>query len=168
MNRFIDFLVLLLLGFLIGFNVSFTFIIAPLLFSHFDHRTAGEITNVIFPYYFASGWIIGILIYTLIGIKSIKDKQLIKNYKGFVIGLLLLVITHMALHKTVLPVARNINLQYYVLLDEGKKEEALKLKEKFKKIHGVSSFINLFNLGLEIYLFWYYLLKDRRLKKRSD
>jgi len=168
LSKLIDFLVLLLLSFLIGFNLSFTFIIAPLLFSHFDHRTAGEITNVIFPYYFASGWIVGILIYTLIGIKSIKDKQLLKKYKGFIIALLLLVITHMALHKTVLPLARSINLQQNHLLDAGKKEEAVKLKEKFKKIHTISSFINFFNLGLEIYLFQYYLLKIGRLKKQPN
>ncbi|WP_457639416.1 DUF4149 domain-containing protein [Persephonella sp.] len=167
MNKFIDFLILLLLGFLIGFNVSFTFIIAPLLFSHLDHKAAGEIMNLIFPYYFASGWVIGIVIYTLIGIKSIKDKSIIKNYKGFVIGLLLLVIAHMALHKTVLPLARSVNLQYYVSLDEGKKDEAKLLKERFKTIHTVSSVINLFNLGLEVYLFQYYLLRNRRLKKED-
>ncbi|NPA58274.1 MAG: DUF4149 domain-containing protein [Aquificae bacterium] len=165
MDKYIDLAVLLLLGFLIGFNVSFSFIIAPLLFSNLDHRTAGEIMNLIFPYYFASGWIIGILIYTLFGIKSFKDKKLLSHYKGFVIGLMVLVLTHMGLHKAVLPIARTVNLQYYNLMEQGKKEEALRLKEKFKKVHTVSSVINIFNLGLEIYLFQYYFLKVRRLKE---
>ncbi|SNZ02124.1 protein of unknown function [Persephonella hydrogeniphila] len=165
MNRLLDTLILLLLGVLVGFNIFFSFIVAPLLFSNFEHRTAGEITNVIFPYYFGSGWIIGIVIYTLLGIKSFKDKEIIKKYRGFVIGIFILVITHMALHKTVLPVARSINIQYYRELEEGNKEKALELKSKFKTVHGISSGINLFNLALEIYLFQYYFLRERKLKK---
>jgi len=157
--------VLLLLGALIGFNISFSFIIAPLLFSNLDHRLAGEITNLIFPYYFASGWIAGIAIYTVIGIKSIKDKDLIKRYRGFIIGVLLLVITHMALHKTILPIARSINYQYYTALQEGKNKKAKEYKSKFKKIHAISSSINLFNLALEVYLFQYYFLRRKDLKK---
>jgi len=168
LNKFIDLSILLLLGFLIGFNISFSFIIAPLLFSNLDHRQAGEIMNLIFPYYFASGWITGIVIYTLVGIKSIKDKNIIKTYRGFIFGLLLLVITHMALHKTVLPIAKSINLQYYQMLAENRQSEAQQLKQKFKKIHTISSFINIFNLGLEIYLFQYYFLKERRLKKDNN
>ncbi|MBK3331451.1 DUF4149 domain-containing protein [Persephonella atlantica] len=165
MNKLLDFFVLLLLGALIGFNASFTFIVAPLLFSHFDHRFAGEVTNLIFPYYFASGWIAGIIIYTLIGIKSIKDKEIIKKYKGFIIGLLLLVILHMALHKSILPIARGINYQYYAALEEGKEGKAEELKSKFRKIHAFSSSLNLLNLALEIYLFQYYFLRRRDLKK---
>ncbi len=165
MNKLLDLFVLLLLGALIGFNVSFTFIIAPLLFSNFEHKLAGEITNLIFPYYFASGWIAGIIIYTLIGIKSIKDKEIVRRYKGFIIGLLLLVISHMALHKSILPIARGINYQHYAALEENNKEKAEKLKSEFKKIHAVSSSLNLFNLALEIYLFQYYFLRRRDLKK---
>ncbi|MDQ7055025.1 MAG: DUF4149 domain-containing protein [Persephonella sp.] len=155
----------LLLGALIGFNVSFSFVIAPLLFSNLDHKVAGEITNLIFPYYFASGWIGGIIIYTLIGIKSIKDKKIIRRYRGFIIGLLLLVISHMALHKSVLPVARSINYQYYVALENREEEKAEELKSKFKKVHTFSSSLNLLNLAIEIYLFQYYFLRRRDLKK---
>jgi len=165
LNKAVDVLILLLLGVLVGFNIFFSFIVAPLLFSNFDHRSAGEVTNLIFPYYFGSGWVIGIIIYTLFGIKSIKDKEIIKKYKGFVIGILVLVITHKALHKTVLPVARSINIQYYQELEEGNKEKASELKSKFKTVHGISSAVNLFNLALEIYLFQYYFLRERKLKK---
>ncbi len=165
MNKAIDSLILLLIGVIAGFNIFFSYIEAPLIFSHLDHRHAGEIMNIIFPYYFASGWIVGIILYTLIGIKSIRDKQIIKKYKGFVIGVLILVITHMALHKTVLPIGKNLSAQYYSAVDKGEKKKASELKLKFKTVHGISSAINVFNLILEIYLFQYYFLRVRRLKK---
>ena len=165
MNKAIDGLILLLIGVITGFNIFLSYIVAPLLFSNLDHRQAGEIMNIIFPYYFASGWIIGIVIYSLVGLKSIKDKHIIKNFKWFIIGILILILTHMALHKTVLPIARNINAQYYSAIDKGEKEKAAEIKSKFKTIHGISSVINVFNLILEIYLFQYYFLKVRRLKK---
>jgi len=158
-NKFIDFLILLLLGILIGFNVFMTFILTPKVFSHFDHRLAGEITNLLFPTYFASGWIIGIVIYTFIAIQSIKDKFIVKKLKGFIIGLTLVILLYMAEHKTLLPIGQQLNNQYYALLDEGKKQEAQLLKEKFKKVHMISSSINLINLLILIYLFYSYLSK---------
>ncbi len=159
LNKYIDFVILLLIGVLVGFNVFMTFILTPQLFSHFDHRLAGEITNLLFPFYFASGWIIGIIIYTLIAIQSIKDKFIVKRLKGFVIGLTVVILLYMAEHKTLLPIGQQINSQYYQLLDEGKKQEAQVFKEKFKKVHMISSSINLLNLLLLLYLFYAYLNK---------
>ncbi len=159
MNRYVDFIVLLLLGILAGFNVFTTFILTPQLFSHFDHRFAGEITSLLFPYYFASGWIIGIVIYTVIALQSIKDKIIVKRLKGFIIGLTVLILLFMAQHKTLLPIGLKINNQYYALIDEGKKQEAEIFKEKFKKVHMISSSINIINLLLTIYLFYAYLQK---------
>ncbi len=165
MNKVIDGIILLLIGVILGFNIFFSYIVAPLLFSNLDHRQAGEIMNIIFPYYFASGWIVGIIIYSLVGIKSVKDKDIIKNFKWFIVGIFVLILTHMALHKTVLPIARNINIQYYSAIDKGEEKKAAELRSKFKTIHGISSTINVFNLILEIYLFQYYFLRVRRLKK---
>jgi hypothetical protein len=161
-QKFIDALILLLLGILGGFNIFFTFFVAPLLFSNFNHRLAGEITNIIFPYYFASGWIIGIIIYTLIAIKSLKDKNIIKNLKIFIFGIALLVILHMALHKTILPMGQKLNSEYYRLIDNGKEKEALVIKERFKKIHAISSIINFANLVITLYLFIYFFLKSTK------
>jgi len=162
LSKVIDLFILLFIGILIGFNIFFTFIVAPVLFSNFDHKHAGEIMNLIFPYYFSSGWILGIAIYTLFALKTIKDKKIIKKFKLFVVSLGLLIILNMALHKTVLPIARSLNFQYYALLKENKKEEASKVKEKFKKVHAFSSSVNMINLILEIYLFQHFLLKIRK------
>jgi len=159
LNKYIDFIILLLVGVLIGFNIFVTFILTPQLFSHFDHRLAGEITNLIFPFYFASGWIVGIVIYTLIALQSIKDKLIVKRLKGFVIGLTVVILLYMAEHRTLLPMGQAANSQYYQLIDEGEKEKAKVFKERFKTIHAVSSTINIINLLLLIYLFYAYLSK---------
>ncbi|WP_456399598.1 DUF4149 domain-containing protein [Persephonella sp.] len=162
MVKVLDVLILLLIGILIGFNIFFSYIVGPILFSNLGNKYAGEIMNLIFPYYFASGWIIGIVIYTLFALKSIKDKELIKKFKRFIIALGLIIILSMALHKTILPVAKQLNYQYYSLLKENENSKAEEVKEKFKKIHGISSSINLINLILEIYIFQHFLLKIRK------
>ncbi len=154
MDKYIDFLILLSLGILVGSNVFLTFVVAPQLFSNFDHRLAGEITNVIFPYYFAGGWIIGIFIYTLIAVKSIKRKEIVKKLKWFVIALSLVIISYMALHRTLLPIGQQINSKYYELLDQKKDKEAEKYKHKFATVHAISSSLNMINLLLEIYLMY--------------
>jgi len=154
LDKYIDFLILLSLGILVGSNVFLTFVVAPQLFSNFDHRLAGEITNVIFPYYFAGGWIIGIFIYTLIAVKSIKRKEIVKKLKWFVIALSLVIISYMALHRTLLPIGQQINSKYYELLDQKKDKEAEKYKHKFATVHAISSSLNMINLLLEIYLMY--------------
>lgn len=154
MDKYIDFLILLSLGILVGSNVFLTFVVAPQLFSNFDHRLAGEITNVIFPYYFAGGWIIGIFIYTLIAVKSIKRKEIVRKLKWFVIALSLVIISYMALHRTLLPIGQQINSKYYELLDQKKDKEAEKYKHKFATVHAISSSLNMINLLLEIYLMY--------------
>ncbi|RUM57642.1 MAG: DUF4149 domain-containing protein [Persephonella sp.] len=167
MNKYINITILLLIGAYTGFNIFFSFIVAPLLFSHFNHRLAGEITNLIFPYYFASGWIIGVIVYTLIAIKSIKEKTIVKDLKGFLIGLVFLIIFSMALHKTILKIGQETNAHYYQLLDEGKKLEAQKIKSQFKTVHTVSTIINFSNLLIAIYLFVYFYLNTQKTRKKE-
>ncbi len=163
MDKYIDFAILLSLSILIGSNIFLTFIVAPQLFSNFDHRLAGEVTNVIFPYYFAGGWIIGIFVYTLIAVKSIQKKEVVKELKWFIIALSLMVISYMALHRTLLPIGQNINSQYYEMLDQKKEKEAEKYKQKFATVHAISSSLNLMNLIIELYLlygFFVYIRKE--------
>lgn len=159
LNRYIPFLILLLLGILLGFSISLTFIVAPLMFSHFSQRFAGEIMQTIFPYYFASGWLIGIIIYTFIAILSLKEKEIVKKLKAFIIALSIMIFSYMALHKAILPIAESLNNQYYSLLDAGKKEEAVLIKEKFKKVHALSSSLNLMNIFILAFLFYNFYFK---------
>ncbi len=154
MNKHVEFLILLLTGFLIGEGVFFTFFVAPSLFSHFETRLAAEITNVIFPFYFASGWIIGLVIYTLIAVLSIKNKLVIKQLKWFIILLSVMIISFMALHRAILPIGQELNNQYYALIDSKNEEEAQKVREKFSKVHMISSSLNMTNILIELFLFY--------------
>ena len=154
MDNIIRFLILLLLGILAGFNIFLTFILAPKLFSTFDSRLAGEVMNSIFPYYFASGWVIGLVVYSLIAILSVKNKNIINQLKVPIIALSLLIISYMALHKTVFPLGQATINQYYALKDSGKTEDAEKLKSKFKNIHTISSTLNMINLIIIIFLLY--------------
>ena len=159
MDKYINLIILFLLGCLSGFSIFLTFIVAPLMFSHFNTRLAGEIMNVIFPYYFSAGWIIGIVIYTLIALLSIKNKHIIKKLKVFIIALSILIVLYMALHKAILPIAQNLNNTYYYLLDKAKNEEAILVKDKFKKIHVISSSLNMLNVIMLMFLFYNFYFK---------
>ncbi len=158
-SKLLDGLVLLLLGILIGFNILLSFFITPTIFSNLDRETAGNLVSLIFPKYFISGWIIGIIIYTFIGFKSIKDKEIIKNLKWFLVGIAIIIILYMAEYKTVLPLAEHIREEYLTLLKEGKEQEALNIKSTFSKIHIISTIINFSNLIIALYLFLYFYYK---------
>jgi len=156
LNKYIHFFIFVLLGYITGASIFFTFLVAPAIFSHFETRLAAEITNVIFPIYFASGWILGLVIYTLIAVLSIKDKFIIKKLKWFIIMLSILIISFMALHKAILPIGQTLNSRYYFLIDKKKYEEAKQVKNKFSKLHILSSSINLTNITIEIFLLYSY------------
>lgn len=169
LKKLINFFILLLLGILLGFNIFLTFIVAPLMFSHFDNRLAGEIMNTIFPFYFSSGWIIGLIIYSLIAVLSVRNKNIVRYLKSFIISLSLLIISYMALHRAILPIAQNLNNSYYMLLDEGNKEKAENFHNKFKKIHTLSSVLNMLNLLLLVFLFYKfytYLMKEEKMPNK--
>lgn len=162
MVKIVRFLIILLLGVLAGFNVFLSFILAPVLFSKFDSRLAGEVMNSIFPYYFASGWVIGLIVYSLIAFLSVKDKNIINKLKIPIIALSLLIISYMALHKTVFPLGQATINKYYALKDAKEEEKALEFKEKFKSIHSISSTLNIINLILTIFVVYSVYTKFRK------
>jgi len=127
LNKQVEFLILLLLGYLIGTGV---------------------------PFYFASGWIVGLVVYTLIAVLSVKNKFIIKQLKWFIILLSILIISFMALYRAILPVGQTLNNQYYALLDSKKEKEAEEVKQKFSKVHMISSTLNITNIIIEFFLFY--------------
>ena len=110
--------------------------------------------NTIFPYYFASGWIIGLIVYSLIAILSIKNKNIINKLKVPIIILSIVIISYMALHKTVFPLGQATINKYYALKDSGEEKKAEEFKAKFKNIHAISSTINIINLILVVFLMY--------------
>lgn len=133
-------------------SIFVTFIYTPYLFSHYSTKEAGEIVSKIFPFYFKSGWITGIIIYTLVGVLSVKEKEIIKKLKWFVIATAVLILISMALDRVILPIAESLKSQYHNLLTEGKQNEANIIYSRFKTFHGVSSVLNLVNIIIEIFM----------------
>ncbi|MCX7738516.1 MAG: DUF4149 domain-containing protein [Hydrogenothermaceae bacterium] len=154
MDRYILFSIYMLLSFMFGATVFFTFIIAPAVFSGMDSRQASFVMNLIFPYYFKVGWIAGIVIYTLIGIYTFLKKDAIKELKHILIALFFIVIINMALDRAVLPISKSILIEYYQLIDDANFKEAKLLKEKFDTLHTISSILNLIYLSILVYMLY--------------
>ncbi len=119
----------------------------------------------IFPFYFKSGWIIGIVIYTLVGVLSLKEKEIIKKLKWFVIATAVLILISMALDRAILPIAEGLKSQYYDLLNEGKQNEAEIIFSRFKTFHGISSVLNLINIIIEVFMLIYILKFLKKFRK---
>jgi hypothetical protein len=156
-DKYIYGLIIFLLFCLLGGSIFITFIYTPYLFSHYSTKEAGEIVSKIFPFYFKSGWIIGIIIYTLVGVLSVKEKEIIKKLKWFVIATAVLILISMALDRAILPVAEGLKSEYYDLLNEGKQNEANIIFNRFKTFHWISSVLNLINICIEIFMLIYIL-----------
>ena len=80
--------------------------------------------------------------------------SIINKLKIPIIALSILIISYMALHKTVFPLGQATINKYYTLKDSGKTEVAENLKEKFKNIHTISSILNMINLILVVFLLY--------------
>jgi hypothetical protein len=156
-DKYVYGLIIFLLFCLLGGSIFITFIYTPYLFSHYSTKEAGEIVSKIFPLYFKSGWIIGIIIYTLVGALSVKEKEIIKKLKWFVIATTVLILISMALDRAILPIAEGLKSEYYDLLNEGKQNEANIIFSRFKTFHGISSVLNLINIIIEIFMLIYIL-----------
>jgi len=157
LNKYVAFVILLMISVLIGSNVFLSFVVAPVLFSNFDKIAAGSIMQLIFPYYFKINWILGIVIYTIIGVLSFKDKEIVKSLKWFLVSIGAIVILNMAQDRSLLPMAQSIQNQYVQALEEKQNEKAKVLYSQFSTVHKVSSFVNITTMILEIFLLYNFL-----------
>lgn len=165
-DKYVYGLIIFLLFCLLCGSIFITFIYTPYLFSHYSTKEAGEIVSKIFPFYFKSGWIIGIIIYTLVGVLSVKEKEIIKKLKWFVIATAVLILISMALDRAILPIAEGLKSEYYDLLNEGKQNEANIIFSRFKTFHEISSVLNLINIIIEIFMLIYILKFLKNFRKR--
>lgn len=113
--------------------------------------------QLIFPYYFKINWVLGIVIYTIIGILSFKEKEIVKSLKWFLLSIGAIVILNMAQDRALFPMAKSIQLEYVELLKENQTEKAEILHSQFSKIHVISSFINITTLALELFILYNFL-----------
>lgn len=86
-----------------------------------------------------------------------KEKEIIKKLKWFVIATTVLILISMALDRAILPIAEGLKSEYYDLLNEGKQNEANIIFSRFKTFHGISSVLNLINIIIEIFMLIYIL-----------
>ncbi len=113
--------------------------------------------QLIFPYYFKINWILGVVIYTIIGVLSFKDKEIVKSLKWFLISVGMVVILNMAQDRAIFPMSKSIQQEYVELVKENQQKKAQILHSKFSKIHGISSVINLTTMLLETFLLYNFL-----------
>ncbi len=113
--------------------------------------------QLIFPYYFKINWILGVVIYTIIGVLSFKDKEIVKTLKWFLVSVGAIVILNMAQDRSLLPMAKSIQREYVQALEEKQKEKAETLHSQFSNVHTVSSVINVTTMILEIFLLYNFL-----------
>jgi uncharacterized membrane protein len=121
----------------IGALVFFSFLAAPSIFKVLPRETAGEVVGHIFPKYWITGYMASILALATLVIISFQQKglptarigilvvmTLVTFYSGLVVG----------------SKARAIKAEIKGTEEPSKKTE---LREKFKKVHAVSSVLNL-------------------------
>jgi len=157
LNSYVSFFILLLISLLIGSNVFLSFVVAPVIFSNFDKITAGGIMQLIFPYYFKINWVLGIVIYTVIGVLSLKDKYIVKRLKWFLVSVGGLVILNMAQDRAIFPMAKSTQQGYIEAVQQNQTQKAEALHSQFSTLHGISSVINLITLVLEVLLLYNFL-----------
>ena len=93
----------------------------------------------------------------MVGVLSVKEKEIIKKLKWFVIATAFLILISMALDRAILPIAEGLKSEYYDLLSEGKQNEAKIIFSRFKTFHEISSVLNLINIIIEIFMLIYIL-----------
>ncbi len=126
--------------------IFFTFIGAPAIFRELPRETAGQVVGRIFPKYWLTGYIAGVLSIATLGAASIMGQA----WPGWRI-LVLIVMTA---------------ISFYSGLVVGKKARSLKARMKhgsddkealgrdFKKVHALSAVLNLTVIALGLVLVW--------------
>ena len=94
-----------------------------------------------------------------------KEKEIIKKLKWFVIATAVLILISMALDRAILPIAEGLKSQYYDLLNKGKQNEAEIIFDRFKTFHGISSVLNLINIIIEVFTLIYILKFLKKIRK---
>lgn len=121
----------------IGMLIFFSFLGAPSIFKVLPRETAGEVVGHIFPKYWITGYVTSITALASLIIISLQHKNVptarviilvvmtaVTFYSGLVVG----------------SKARAIKAEMKATEETSKKAE---LREKFKKVHAVSSILNL-------------------------
>lgn len=136
--QYVSILYRLLLSFWVGGAALFTFILTPTLFKTFDRDMAGNIVGVLFPGYFKTGLICGIL--ALGCLLFIREKRWLAS--SIIIVAMLLVTSLQAF--VIEPKAAAIKKEIPSFVTTPEEHP---LRQQFKKLHAVSAISNLGVIG---------------------
>ncbi len=122
----------------LGAMTFFSFIGAPAIFKTLDRSTAGDVVAVIFPKYYAIGYVCSIL--AILTLAFIVSKTGITSAsKAGLITLVVMFILTLGSGLVVAPKVKNIKEQIRQTTDTAKSEA---LNTEFKKLHGISMALN--------------------------
>ena len=122
----------------VGGAALFTFILTPALFKSFDRDTAGNIVGVLFPGYFRWGLVLGAI--TLFCLLLVRGWQWVTSAIIVVIMLLMTSVQAFVIEPQAAAIKKEIPSFVTTPADHP-------LRQKFKKLHGISAVGNLGVIG---------------------
>lgn len=142
----IKFLHLLSLSIWIGAMVFFSFLVAPAIFKKLPRETAGDVVGEIFPKYWLLGYATCVTAVLTLVIMSAHERIMLGARM-----VLLLLMTGAVLYNglVVAEKARRIKAEIRVA---GQQEEKDRLRGRFKRLHAISSALNMLSLSLGVVL----------------
>jgi hypothetical protein len=132
----------LALGLLVGGNVLYTFLATPAVFAHFERDLAGRVVAAMMPYYFR--YELALVVVAAALFLAAADRR---SARSFVASLALLgagVLTAFAVVAWLYPVMVEVRAQVPSFAADAPVTEA---RLAFRRLHGVSSALNLVLLG---------------------
>jgi len=122
----------------VGGAALFTFILTPTLFKSFDRDTAGNIVGVLFPGYFRWGLVLGAI--TLFCLLLVRGRQWVTSAIIVLIMLLITSVQAFVIEPQAAAIKKEIPSFATTPADHP-------LRQKFKKLHGISAAGNLGVIG---------------------
>jgi len=134
----------------VGGIFIFTFLVTPIIFQSFGRDTAGEIVGKLFPYYFPYNLVLSFLALAIF-LVSIGIKKNIQN-KITIILLTIAILINLFVTFQLHPDIERIKQQIKTF--ETHSDESL-MRNKFRKLHGVSALLNILLLidGIALLVF---------------
>ncbi len=144
MLSIVKFLYLFSLVIWIGMIFFFSFFAAPAIFRVLQRETAGDVVGEIFPVYWAIGYVAGVT--------SLVTLIITAALEGFMPAgriVLLFIMTGLTFYSGMVvgAEAREIKARIRVIDDTERKES---LRREFKRLHGISSVLNMTVLALGV------------------
>jgi hypothetical protein len=132
----------LVLALLVGGNALYTFLATPAVFAHFERDLAGSIVAAMMPYYFRYGAVLAVLAAAIFAVAA--DGRGGRAFKASAALLAVSVVTALAVAFWLYPAMLEVRGQVTSFAADAPMTAA---RAAFRRLHGVSSGLNLLLLG---------------------